>query len=88
VSQAKVRSTAQRRGMTANPRWSVGLRTMCRVVRSRVCAQSRSRPANPPSAPGHVVIASDERAALSPGVVDAEPFDVVSVVEVEQDVRR
>jgi hypothetical protein len=32
---AKVRSTAHRRGITANPRWSAGLHTMSSVVRSR-----------------------------------------------------
>jgi hypothetical protein len=47
---AKVRSIAHRRGITANPRWSAGLRTMCSVVCNKVWAQSSSRPANAPSA--------------------------------------
>ncbi len=33
VSQAKVRSTAHRLGMTANPFWPAGLRTISIVVR-------------------------------------------------------
>src|SRR3954453_9529085 len=46
----KVRSTAQRRGITANPCCPAGLRTICSVVARIVWAQSSSRPANPPSA--------------------------------------
>jgi hypothetical protein len=36
--------------MTANPRWSAGLRTMCSVVARMVRARSSRRPANAPSA--------------------------------------
>jgi hypothetical protein len=45
ASQAKVRSTAHRRGITANPRCPAGLRTTWIVVPRMRAAQSGSRPA-------------------------------------------
>jgi hypothetical protein len=48
--QAGVRSTAHRRGITANPCWPAGLRTISIVLRRIWLAHSNRRPANPPSA--------------------------------------